>query len=289
VVLSARVLIECKKCGAPLDVKGTERIVRCSYCGTQTKLQKTRTIAAQTPADWKPPATWTPPAEAPMRSEPLEYRHRRTGGGCSWALLFPVVIIGVSAGVPLYMSGALDALPFFGKVARWDGSSTLECEVNEHLVIEDREADVTNGPVVQVVGPNCHITIRGSRLRGSEIVRGQTNTEVTVEDSTIEASYDAITGDLNAKVRITGNSTIVAGGDAVRGQVGLVLEVRGATLRAGGTAIAGPTNANVRVMQARIEGGQHAMRFDHNAEVQLAGAEIVGPTSYGQNASVQER
>jgi hypothetical protein len=57
-------LIECNNCGAPLDVKGKEHIVKCAYCGTQTQLAAAKTVATATPAGWTPPAQWRPPEGA---------------------------------------------------------------------------------------------------------------------------------------------------------------------------------------------------------------------------------
>lgn len=54
-------LIECNNCGAPLDVKTKERIVKCAYCGVQTQLAEARTVAAATPEGWKPPQQWQAP------------------------------------------------------------------------------------------------------------------------------------------------------------------------------------------------------------------------------------
>ena len=33
------------------------------------------------------------------------------------------------------------------------------------------------------MGPNCHLTIRRSDLRGAEVVRGGVNTKIVIEDS----------------------------------------------------------------------------------------------------------
>ena len=284
-------LIECKKCGAPLDVKGTERVTRCKYCGTNTKLRNTRTIAAQTPAGWTPPAVWTPPQNAKASSSrPLRYRKRRAPAGCSMAgcLAFVPVIAGL--GISLYASGQLDRLPFVGKVARWDGRETLECELNEHLVIEGEEADVTNGPVVRAAAPNCHVTIRGSRLRGGEIVQGGVNTEVIVENSTLEAAYDGIvTRGPNMVVRVRGESTIVAGGDAIGGSDNMEIEIHGATLRGGRTGIRGGYNANVSLTQAHVEGGTNAIEMTGNAEIRAIESQIIGSTELGRNSTLDQR
>jgi hypothetical protein len=54
-------LIECKHCGAPLDVRDGERTTRCKYCGTASRVKSLKTVSFQTPPDWRPPAQWTPP------------------------------------------------------------------------------------------------------------------------------------------------------------------------------------------------------------------------------------
>lgn len=69
-------LIECNNCGAPLDVKDKAPIVRCCYCGVQSRLERARTVAAQTPEDWHPPPEWRPPAHAKANSERVLNYHR---------------------------------------------------------------------------------------------------------------------------------------------------------------------------------------------------------------------
>lgn len=61
-------LIECSYCGAPLDVRPNELVTRCRYCNTSSQVQATRTVAQQTPPDWRPPRQWTPPAHVPADS-----------------------------------------------------------------------------------------------------------------------------------------------------------------------------------------------------------------------------
>lgn len=56
-------LIECGKCGAPLDVTEGQTIAKCRYCGASSRVGRTRTIAERTPADWRAPQTWQPPPQ----------------------------------------------------------------------------------------------------------------------------------------------------------------------------------------------------------------------------------
>ncbi|WP_437785745.1 hypothetical protein [Sorangium sp. So ce1097] len=54
-------LLECRHCGAPLDVRAGERTTRCRYCGTTSATRSLRTVSPETPANWRPPPVWTPP------------------------------------------------------------------------------------------------------------------------------------------------------------------------------------------------------------------------------------
>jgi hypothetical protein len=71
---TARVLLECQKCGAPLDAKGDEPSIRCRYCEAVHKPKKLRTLAMQTPPGWTPPPVWQPPPAAHFHAAPLPLR-----------------------------------------------------------------------------------------------------------------------------------------------------------------------------------------------------------------------
>lgn len=71
-------LIECTRCGAPLDVATGAKIARCNYCKSSHYVHATRTLAAQTPSDWRPPTTWTPPQHGPHPAQPLRYHRTNT-------------------------------------------------------------------------------------------------------------------------------------------------------------------------------------------------------------------
>jgi len=92
-------LIECKHCGAPLDVKPAKRTAKCNYCGSTSVIGEVRTVASSTPAEWKPPREWTPPAHvAADSSKPLRFRaeywiHQIAG------LLITLAVAGVMATV----------------------------------------------------------------------------------------------------------------------------------------------------------------------------------------------
>lgn len=55
-------LVECHHCGAPLDIRGSERFAKCKYCDHTNLVRSMKTVATQTPAQWQPPQIWVPPA-----------------------------------------------------------------------------------------------------------------------------------------------------------------------------------------------------------------------------------
>ncbi len=57
-------LVECERCGAPLDAKNADRLVKCRYCETVNKVRDARTLAMETPQGWAPPPVWQPPPQA---------------------------------------------------------------------------------------------------------------------------------------------------------------------------------------------------------------------------------
>lgn len=99
-------LIECQHCGAPLDVRPKDKLTKCKYCGTTSRVQSLKTVAQETPAGWRPPKQWTPPAHAKADSAKTLVYH------ATWAVrrvvslvvalttagvLVPVVLLAVSA------------------------------------------------------------------------------------------------------------------------------------------------------------------------------------------------
>lgn len=100
-------LVECKKCGAPLDVKENDWIVRCGYCGSTTRVARTRTLAAVTPEDWSPPKSWKPPAQTGLPTQALKKRTLRAGAGAFFGTFFTLATVAVGVLVPLFAEGVL--------------------------------------------------------------------------------------------------------------------------------------------------------------------------------------
>lgn len=85
-------LVECKQCGAPLDVAANTSIVKCSYCGSSSRVRSMRTLAMEAPAGWSPPKTWTPPQQ--MTSQPgAPLPYREPPKQVSWGKLILAIVI----------------------------------------------------------------------------------------------------------------------------------------------------------------------------------------------------
>ncbi|MCS6797831.1 MAG: hypothetical protein NZ898_04775 [Myxococcota bacterium] len=78
------VLVECTRCGAPLDVRQGESHVKCRYCEAVSRVRSLKTIAPQTPSDWKPPAVWQP-TQGAHAGRSLEYHEANLAWQEVWA------------------------------------------------------------------------------------------------------------------------------------------------------------------------------------------------------------
>lgn len=95
-------LIECGFCGAPLDVRPSVAITKCRYCGKSTRTEAQRTIAPQTPPNWRPPQRWRPPAHVPADSNvELRYHGSALAIGVAVAVVALFVVGAITAGVTL--------------------------------------------------------------------------------------------------------------------------------------------------------------------------------------------
>ena len=94
-------IIECKECGAPLDVEQHASLARCQYCGRTQRVRTARTQYPVTPPNWNPPPQWTPPPHFPARSVPLRY-----DAGKKVGTIIAVIVIATTL-VPLLIVGGV--------------------------------------------------------------------------------------------------------------------------------------------------------------------------------------
>ncbi len=108
-------ILECRHCGAPLDVKDGAELTKCRYCGSVNERQRMRTIAAETPRDFRPPRQWSPPPQFPVEApRPLQYHGGGTGLLFKLVLLFFIVGVIVIGVVARRMGGASSGTTMFG-------------------------------------------------------------------------------------------------------------------------------------------------------------------------------
>ncbi len=91
-------ILECRHCGAPLDVKADVTLTKCRYCGVTSERRLLRTIAQETPRDYHPPKVWVPPPHvAAPSNQPLRYH----SGGVRLAIVGSVAaaILGLAVSV----------------------------------------------------------------------------------------------------------------------------------------------------------------------------------------------
>lgn len=102
-------LVECKNCGAPLELRNTDRFVRCSYCDKVNRVRTMRTMAPETPAGWQPPPTWQPPPQFPHRAfQPLTHHPVRSPlANHAVYLIFGFVLLSSLAGFVPFAIGLL--------------------------------------------------------------------------------------------------------------------------------------------------------------------------------------
>lgn len=130
-------IVECKNCGAPLDVDGQSRFVRCSYCQKTNRVRTMRTLHFERPQGWVPPPTWTPPPAADVPSVPLPRRQAPPPRRASiWMLVVLALIpLALTVFLGMWKLDLLDFLPSMGFEA--------EGEPQIRVVDLDQEADTS--------------------------------------------------------------------------------------------------------------------------------------------------
>ncbi|MDI1449349.1 hypothetical protein [Polyangium sp. 6x1] len=102
-------ILECRHCGAPLDVKPDVALTKCRYCGTTSERHLLRTVSAETPRDFRPPKQWVPPPHLPAPSNlPLTYHPAPPRASVLVALSAGAMMLalGVAAAVSLRAPGS---------------------------------------------------------------------------------------------------------------------------------------------------------------------------------------
>jgi hypothetical protein len=99
-------LLECGRCGAPLNAKRSATRTKCRYCGAVDERQRLRVTSEETPKDYKPPKVWTPPPTAAIESKPLAYKPEKEPGFFV-VMGVSVVFLAAAIGLPLLWDSSI--------------------------------------------------------------------------------------------------------------------------------------------------------------------------------------
>lgn len=203
-------LLDCKQCGAPLDVEQSAFLATCAYCKhTQTvrkSIYKRPTDWRQTPPNWLPPEQWTPPANARQPSVPLSYQPARAQRKSSLVrlLVLGAVVVataGAGAGAWMYTSRAGsgsatgDVVTIDGPPGEsWDGRSALRCD--GPTTVSGRRVVAVTSPAV-AVGPGCRLTITNAQIEADQLLAGDVavtiaNSELVLKRGLATSSNDIV-------------------------------------------------------------------------------------------------
>jgi hypothetical protein len=240
-------LLECKNCGAPLDVRPSALSARCRYCKATSQTGQLKTVNPETPPGWRAPRVWIPPAHMPAPSVPLEFRQ------VSPALLAPLLgslfTLGMLVKVSVSVAQSLGSPPSApppaqGRANVWDGRTTFMCSGNEQVTLSNHTVRFTDTPAIVATG-NCRLTLEHCNVTG------------------------------NAPLLTTGNATVrIVGG-------------RLAGLAAGRPAAFASDNSDIVLASgAVLEAPTIAVRTSGNAKVDARGGSVIGTVSESRAGSV---
>ena len=192
-------LLDCKQCGAPLDVPENAFLATCCYCrhtqAVRKSIYKRPTDWRQTPPNWLPPERWTPPPQAPAPSVPLSYqpaRARRKTSLVGLLALAGMVVALAAAGGGIWMvtsrqasgSTAGDAVTVEGPPGEtWSGRTALRCD--GPTTVSGRSVVATTSPAV-AAGIGCRLTIDNAKIQADSLVTGDVAITVTNSELTLK-------------------------------------------------------------------------------------------------------
>ena len=271
-------LIECKNCGAPLNVTERQKLARCSYCQRQNRVNQTRTVAQVTPPQWKPPVRWIPPAHFAQAGQQLVFRQKKVS-----IVQWLVLVLAVAA---LTMAVWWRTRPAGSPSPLWDGTTTLTCNANGKVNIEGITANVTQGPIVKAAD-NCEIRIVDSNLTGTSGIVAGNNARITIEGSTIVAKKTGLEAGINTHLtmvrsKVTGKST------GMRVGTNTSAKIDDSTI-AGGVAIAGGINFRLQGNACHITGKTTSIEATMNGNIELQGCTLAGETQLGTNSQIKQK
>ena len=247
-------LLECKNCGAPLDVRPSTLLACCRYCKVTSQTGQLKTVNRETPPGWRPPGVWLPPPHMPAAPLPLQYHPERAafflcvlgsllaGGTLTIAMLFltrPQTPATPAQAWPPDPPSAQE------RADAWDGRTTFNCFGNARVKLSNRTVQFGDTPAI-VAADNCQLTLDHCTVKGNAPLTTSGNATVRIVGgglTSLAPALPAATASGNSDIVLTsgavleaptiavmtsGNATVDAHGGRV---IGTVYEVRKGSVR----------------------------------------------------------
>jgi len=208
------VLVECQKCGAPLEAKPEARVTKCNYCGSANQAGTMRTLAAVTPPGWTPPKVWVPPAGMSIQGQELAYKAGTAIAGFTmFMVLVPLVltcVIFAFVGAALFWG--LRSIPVPGGSMSgagvsvrpaWTGTSPLVCGGSEELTYTGVTVSLPGQTAIQAAG-NCHVTLVDCNITAAQGVVASGNGTVVLRGGSVSGATGALTTEGNGEIDVEG-------------------------------------------------------------------------------------
>jgi hypothetical protein len=246
-------------------------------------VERYKTVAFETPKDFKPPTEWTPPIESALRDAVLIYKPAvKAAQALVRGLIFSGIMVTVIGGFIAYevtssvnrtangaladltqpevVNGVAKVLELAGKAVAnraakaANGSRTLPivCSGNDYVTITGETLVLPSGVPILATG-NCTVHLTGCTVEGTTALTVKNNAAVVVEGGSLKGEGPAVIVMDNGSVDATAGATIT-----------------------GEPAIVATLNAKVSLSGATVTGRHTAITTTNNATVDTSGASIVG-------------
>lgn len=234
--MTKAVSVDCPNCGAKLAVAPNANQATCTYCGTESVVQRGGPPPPRQPLpQWQPPAGGYPGQPPPMAPRPMVIHVPQVQTGWSaWITLIFVLIPLIGVLIPVLMTSGVLA-------PGWDGKEPFSCGGNDRYKIEDVKADL--GGTAMNIGGNCHVELRDVKIEGKTAVKIGGNGRLTMFSGKLEGDKKGIEVGGNGRV-ILHDGTVKGGDYAIDASIN-------ADVDTGGAKIKGKTRTS---MNARIDG-----------------------------------
>lgn len=247
-------LVECKNCGAPLDVEGNATFVECQFCQQTNKVASTRTLMAATPANWQAPTQWTEADREAARKVLLATAGATAATGGSGCIIAAVIMVAtlvvggvITAIVLRKVEQAVGSVPGtpFGMTAppSWDGTVPFSCGGNDQVTIDGVTANLPNDVAITVTA-NCALTITNSTINARVGVDADGNRAVRLHSSVVSATATGIFLNGNKQL-VLDQSDVIAGGVGVQASGNAQIQLNGGKIE-GSPSVATSGNARLQ-------------------------------------------